>query len=170
LVVVGCSMQSRCAQAAAFSVVQEHERAEQLHRVGVELRLPLGERGAELQVPAAGGDARFVVALALFAAGLLLGVVVAHGATIAPVLPMLFAFLLSCDVCGDLLDEAIREPLRIGGVAVVAASIRVGEFEQAAERARGVGVLVAEGEAVALSALLALARLPVVLGRVLDLG
>jgi hypothetical protein len=81
---------------------------------------------------------------------------------------MLFAFLLSCDVGADLLHEPIREPLRVGGVAVVAASLRVAEFEQATERARGVGVLVAESEAVALPSLLALARLPVVLGRVLE--
>ena len=86
-----------------------------------------------------------------------------------PLLPVPLALRLGCDVGGDLLHEPIREPLRVGGVAVVAASVRVGEFEQAAKRARGVGVLVAEREAVALSSLLALARLPVVLGRVLDL-
>src|SRR5207248_5784057 len=111
-----------------------------------------------------------VVALTLLAASLLLGVVLARGGAVARVLSALLAFLLSCDVRGDLLHESIREPLRVGGVAVVAATVRVGEFEQAAERARGVGVLVAEREAVALSSLLALARLPVVLGRVRDLG
>ncbi len=69
----------------------------------------------------------------------------------------------------DLLDEPVREPLRIGDVAVIAATVPPGEFEQAAERARRVAVLVAEGEALARPALLALAGLPVVLGAVRDL-
>ena len=69
---------------------------------------------------------------------------------------------------GDLLPETIREPLRVGDVAVIAA-VRPAEFEEAAEGARRVGVVVAEGEAVALASLLPFAGLPVVLGGVLDL-
>ena len=51
-----------------------------------------------------------------------------------------------------------------------AASVGRGEFEQAAERARGVGVALVEREARPRALLLALARLPVVLVAVLDLG
>jgi hypothetical protein len=52
--------------------VQEHERPEQFHRLRVELRLPLGQRGAELQVARTGRYARLIVALALLVPGLLL--------------------------------------------------------------------------------------------------
>ena len=58
-----------------LAVVEQHERTEQLHRVGVELRLPLRERRAEIEVAGAGGDPVFVLALSLLAARLLLGVV-----------------------------------------------------------------------------------------------
>ena len=54
----------------------EDERAEQLDRVRVELGLPAGEGGAEVEVARAGGDPLLVGALALASAGLLLGVVV----------------------------------------------------------------------------------------------
>ena len=71
---------------------------------------------------------------------------------------------------GDLLHEPIREPLRIGDVAVLPPVVRGGQLEQAAERAGGVGVLVGQGEALPPSPVLGLPRRPVVLGRVLDLG
>jgi len=47
-------------------------------------------------------------------------------------------------VRGDLLHEPIHEPLAIRDVEVVAASVRAGQFEQAAEGARGVGIVVGE--------------------------
>ena len=65
-------------------------------------------------------------------------------------------------VRGDLLAETICEPLAIGDVEVLA-PVRTGQVEQAAEGSRGVGVLVGEGEALALTLLHDLARLPVVL-------
>src|SRR5215208_412450 len=71
-------------------------------RVGVELRLPFGERRAELQVPSQIGDARSAVALALFRGVPASRVVLARGGALAAVLGMLFALLLGCDVGGDL--------------------------------------------------------------------
>jgi len=55
--------------------VQQRKRAEQLERVRVELRLPAGEGGGEVEVARASRDPRLVVALPLLATGLLLGVV-----------------------------------------------------------------------------------------------
>src|SRR5438128_12289046 len=56
-------------------VVDEHKRAEQLRRVGVELRLPLRQRHAEVEVAGAGRDALLVLPLPLLAARLLLSVI-----------------------------------------------------------------------------------------------
>ena len=108
-----------------------------------------------------------VLPLALAAALLLCAVVLrCRGPT---GVALLLAFGLRCGVGGDLLDESIREPGGIGDVAVLA-SVVARKFEQAPERARGVGVIVCEREAVALSALFGLPCLPVVLGRLRDRG
>jgi hypothetical protein len=137
-------------------VVEQDERAEQRHRVGVELRFPPRERGAEVEVAAAASYPRFVVPLPLLAPRLLLRVVAVPPGTARCLPRPLRPILLRRDVRGDLLGEAIREPLRVGHVAVVAA-VHPAEFEEAAEGARGVGGVVIEGEALALASLLLLA-------------
>ncbi len=96
------------------------------------------------------------------------GVVAASGVALLP--GHARSFRVRCGVRGDLLDEAVCQPLRIGDVGARPPAVRRGELEQAPERARCVGVLVGEREAFALSALLLLPRRPVVLGRVLDLA
>ncbi len=128
----------------------------------------LRERRAEVEVAASGSHPRLVVPLPLLASRLLLRVVAARPRTARCRPRPLRPLLLRRDVRGDLLHEAIREPLRVGDVAVIAA-VHPAEFEEAAEGARRVGVVVAEGEALALASLLPLAGLPVVLGGVLDL-
>src|SRR5262249_56897944 len=76
---------------------------------------------------------------------------------------------LGGDVGGDLRPEPIREPLRVGDVAVIAAAVWRGKLEQAAERAGRVRVGVGEREAGALPSLLRVPRGPVVLACVPDL-
>src|SRR5215218_8117411 len=152
-----------------LAVMDQGKRAEQLDRVGVELRLPPGERRAEVEVARASRNPRLVVAVSLLASGLLLGVVL-RAARLARFPLALLALGLGGDVRGDLLHEPIREPLAIGDVEVVAASVGAWQFEQAAEGTRRVSILVGEGEALAFAALLGLTRLPVVFVVLRDLG
>jgi hypothetical protein len=63
---------------ATLWVLEQDERAEQLHSGGVELGLPAGERRAEVEVACPGGDSLLVLALPLLAAGLSVGDAVAE--------------------------------------------------------------------------------------------
>src|SRR6266536_2536067 len=117
-----------------LAVVEQHQRAEQLHGVGVELRLPLRQCCGEVEVARAGGDTLLVLALTLLAARLLLRVVSRWGRALLALL--LAALGLGGRVGGDLLPKPVREPFRIGDVAVIAMAVRRGKLEQAAERAR----------------------------------
>src|SRR6266542_824313 len=89
-----------------LAVMDQGKRAEQLHRVGVELRLPAGQRRAEVEVARASRNPRLVVAQSLLAMGLLLGVV-RRGARLALFPVALLALGLGSDVRGDLLHEPI---------------------------------------------------------------
>src|SRR4051812_44366608 len=61
------------------AVLDHDERPEQLHRVGVELRLPAGERRAQVEVSRPGRYALLVVALPLLAPSRALGVICGGG-------------------------------------------------------------------------------------------
>lgn len=111
----------------SLPVVSKHERAEQLHRVGVDLRLPPREGRAQVEIAGASGDARLVLPLPLLAARLPLGVVAVGGRALLA--RRLLSVGLRGGVRGDLLDESVRQPLRIGDVRVWLAPARGGEFE-----------------------------------------
>jgi hypothetical protein len=140
-----------------------------LHRIRVELRLPLRERGTEVEVAGARGHPRFVLALAAAGGGPPSRRRPARRSACVPPARALLALGLGGGVRGDPLHEPIRQPLAVGDVQVLAASVGAGQFEQAAERAGGVRVLVGESEALPLPSLLRLARLPLVLVAARDL-
>src|SRR5581483_6927057 len=87
-----------------LAVVDEDERTEQLDRVGVRLRLPLREGGAEVEVACSRRGAGLVVALALLAAGLRRGVV-GRGGRLAPLALALCSLRLGGSVRLDLVDQ-----------------------------------------------------------------
>ena len=166
LVVVGCSTQSRCAHAAALPCSSSTSEPSSLtasvssfgsHRASAAPRSRLRARAA--------ARSSYWRCRSWRRASFSSPVV---GSEAWSVWRWLMPARIRGGVGGDLLHESIREPLGIGDVAWVR-SLRPGEFEQAAERARGVDVLGGQREALAPAVVLGLPRRPVVLGRVRDL-